>query len=64
MADTVLLTVPNQLGVEYCAHMLEIIAREIAPSFGWSPAAHEPPEARKDVQDTTSNSEVPAKLGG
>ncbi|HVS84476.1 MAG TPA: LLM class flavin-dependent oxidoreductase [Gaiellaceae bacterium] len=37
-ADTVLLTVPNQLGVEYNARMLETIAREIAPSLGWSPA--------------------------
>ncbi len=35
MADTVLLTVPNQLGVEYCARMLEIIALEVAPAFGW-----------------------------
>jgi alkanesulfonate monooxygenase SsuD/methylene tetrahydromethanopterin reductase-like flavin-dependent oxidoreductase (luciferase family) len=56
MADTVLLTVPNQLGVEYCARMLEIIAREIAPAFGWSPAA-------KAVQDAASDSEVAAKLG-
>jgi hypothetical protein len=36
-ADTVLLTVPNQLGVEYNARMLETIAREIAPAFGWAP---------------------------
>jgi alkanesulfonate monooxygenase SsuD/methylene tetrahydromethanopterin reductase-like flavin-dependent oxidoreductase (luciferase family) len=56
MADTVLLTVPNQLGVEYCAHMLEVIAREIAPAFGWSPDT-------KPVQDAASNSEVAAKLG-
>jgi alkanesulfonate monooxygenase SsuD/methylene tetrahydromethanopterin reductase-like flavin-dependent oxidoreductase (luciferase family) len=37
-ADTVLLTVPNQLGVDYNARMLETIARDIAPAFGWSPA--------------------------
>jgi alkanesulfonate monooxygenase SsuD/methylene tetrahydromethanopterin reductase-like flavin-dependent oxidoreductase (luciferase family) len=37
-ADTVLLTVPNQLGVEYNARMLETIARYVAPAFGWSPA--------------------------
>jgi alkanesulfonate monooxygenase SsuD/methylene tetrahydromethanopterin reductase-like flavin-dependent oxidoreductase (luciferase family) len=37
-ADTLLLTVPNQLGVEYNARMLETIAREIAPAIGWSPA--------------------------
>jgi len=35
-ADTVLLTVPSQLGVEYNAAMLETIAREIAPAIGWS----------------------------
>lgn len=38
-ADTLLLTVPNQLGVEYNARMLETIAREIAPAIGWRPAA-------------------------
>lgn len=37
-ADTVLLTVPNQLGIEYNARMLETIAREIAPAIGWAPA--------------------------
>jgi len=37
-ADTVLLTVPNQLGVEYNARLLETIAREIAPAIGWRPA--------------------------
>jgi alkanesulfonate monooxygenase SsuD/methylene tetrahydromethanopterin reductase-like flavin-dependent oxidoreductase (luciferase family) len=37
-ADTVLLTVPSQLGVEYNAAMLETIAREIAPAVGWSPS--------------------------
>jgi alkanesulfonate monooxygenase SsuD/methylene tetrahydromethanopterin reductase-like flavin-dependent oxidoreductase (luciferase family) len=36
-ADTVLLTVPSQLGVEYNAAMLETIARDIAPAIGWSP---------------------------
>ena len=37
-ADTLLLTVPNQLGVEYNARMLETIAREVAPAIGWRPA--------------------------
>jgi alkanesulfonate monooxygenase SsuD/methylene tetrahydromethanopterin reductase-like flavin-dependent oxidoreductase (luciferase family) len=40
-ADTLLLTVPNQLGVEYNARMLETIAREIAPAIGWSTAPTE-----------------------
>jgi len=34
-ADTLLLTVPNQLGVEYNARMLETIAEHIAPALGW-----------------------------
>ena len=38
-ADTLLLTVPNQLGVEYNAGLLETIVRDIAPAIGWSPAA-------------------------
>jgi alkanesulfonate monooxygenase SsuD/methylene tetrahydromethanopterin reductase-like flavin-dependent oxidoreductase (luciferase family) len=36
-ADTLMLTVPSQLGVEYNAGMLATIAREIAPSTGWRP---------------------------
>ena len=36
-ADTILLTVPSQLGVEYNAAMLDTIAREIAPAIGWRP---------------------------
>ena len=38
LVDTVLLTVPNQLGVEYNAHLLESIARHVAPAIGWEPA--------------------------
>ena len=34
-ADTVLLTVPNQLGVEYNARLLETVLRDIAPGLGW-----------------------------
>jgi alkanesulfonate monooxygenase SsuD/methylene tetrahydromethanopterin reductase-like flavin-dependent oxidoreductase (luciferase family) len=37
-ADTVILTVPSQLGVDYNAAMLETIAHEVAPAFGWSPS--------------------------
>jgi len=36
-ADTLLLTVPNQLGVEYNARLLETIARHVAPAIGWRP---------------------------
>ena len=34
-ADTLLLTVPNQLGVEYNAHVIESILTEVAPALGW-----------------------------
>lgn len=36
-ADTVLLTIPNQLGVEYNAHVLESFATHVAPALGWQP---------------------------
>jgi alkanesulfonate monooxygenase SsuD/methylene tetrahydromethanopterin reductase-like flavin-dependent oxidoreductase (luciferase family) len=36
-ADTLLLTVPNMLGVEYNAHLLETVVREVAPALGWLP---------------------------
>jgi alkanesulfonate monooxygenase SsuD/methylene tetrahydromethanopterin reductase-like flavin-dependent oxidoreductase (luciferase family) len=34
-ADTILLTVPNQLGVDYNAHLLESVLRHVAPGLGW-----------------------------
>ncbi|TDR85350.1 LLM class flavin-dependent oxidoreductase [Enterovirga rhinocerotis] len=34
-ADTVLLTVPNQLGVAYNVHVLESILTHVAPALGW-----------------------------
>jgi alkanesulfonate monooxygenase SsuD/methylene tetrahydromethanopterin reductase-like flavin-dependent oxidoreductase (luciferase family) len=34
-ADTLLLTVPNQLGVAYNAHVIETILKHVAPGLGW-----------------------------
>jgi alkanesulfonate monooxygenase SsuD/methylene tetrahydromethanopterin reductase-like flavin-dependent oxidoreductase (luciferase family) len=34
-ADTLLLTVPNQLGVAYNAHVIEAILTKVAPALGW-----------------------------
>jgi alkanesulfonate monooxygenase SsuD/methylene tetrahydromethanopterin reductase-like flavin-dependent oxidoreductase (luciferase family) len=34
-ADTLLLTVPNTLGVDYNAHVIESILKYVAPSLGW-----------------------------
>jgi alkanesulfonate monooxygenase SsuD/methylene tetrahydromethanopterin reductase-like flavin-dependent oxidoreductase (luciferase family) len=47
-ADTLMLTVPNQLGVEYNARLLETVAREIAPALGWTPAGERPGELVHD----------------
>jgi alkanesulfonate monooxygenase SsuD/methylene tetrahydromethanopterin reductase-like flavin-dependent oxidoreductase (luciferase family) len=34
-ADTLLLTVPNQLGVDYNAHVIKAIMKHVAPGMGW-----------------------------
>ncbi len=34
-ADTILFTVPNQLGVDYNAHVIESVVKHIAPALGW-----------------------------
>lgn len=43
-ADTVLLTIPNQLGVDYNAHVLESFATHVAPALGWKPNTEGPVE--------------------
>ncbi len=34
-ADTLLLTIPNQLGVDYNVHVLDAVLRHVAPELGW-----------------------------
>jgi alkanesulfonate monooxygenase SsuD/methylene tetrahydromethanopterin reductase-like flavin-dependent oxidoreductase (luciferase family) len=34
-ADTLLLTIPNQLGVDYTAHHPDTVLRHLAPELGW-----------------------------
>ena len=34
-ADTLLLTVPNRLGVAYNEHVIEMIIKHVAPALGW-----------------------------
>jgi alkanesulfonate monooxygenase SsuD/methylene tetrahydromethanopterin reductase-like flavin-dependent oxidoreductase (luciferase family) len=34
-ADTLLLTIPNTLGVDYNIHVLSAILRHVAPALGW-----------------------------
>jgi alkanesulfonate monooxygenase SsuD/methylene tetrahydromethanopterin reductase-like flavin-dependent oxidoreductase (luciferase family) len=36
-ADTLLITVPNMLGVDYNARLLENVIRFVAPAIGWQP---------------------------
>lgn len=43
-ADTLLLTVPNQLGVAFCVHILESFAKYVAPELGWKPNTEGPVE--------------------
>ncbi len=42
-ADTILLTVPSQLGVDYNAALLDTMARDVAPAIGWSPRGSSSP---------------------
>ena len=35
LADTLLVTVPNTLGVDYNAHVIESILKSVAPALGW-----------------------------
>ncbi|SFT08818.1 hypothetical protein [Sphingobacterium wenxiniae] len=34
-ADTILLTIPNTLGVDYNVHILSAILEHVAPDLGW-----------------------------
>ncbi len=43
-ADTLMLTIPNQLGVAYCMHVLESFAKHVAPALGWKPNTDGPVE--------------------
>ena len=36
-ADTLMLTIPSQLGVAFCVHILESFAKYVAPELGWKP---------------------------
>ena len=37
-ADTLLLTVPSQLGVDYNAHVIDTILTHVAAALGWRQA--------------------------
>ncbi len=47
-ADTVMLTIPNQLGVAFCVHILESFAKYVAPELGWKPNWEGPVEGSYD----------------
>lgn len=41
-ADTLMLTIPNQLGPEYNLHVLQAFAEHVAPALGWRPNTEGP----------------------
>ncbi len=41
-ADTLMLTIPTQLGPEYCLHILQSFAEHVAPALGWKPNTEGP----------------------
>ena len=41
-ADTLMLTIPNQLGSAYSLHILEAFAQHVAPALGWKPNTEGP----------------------
>ena len=43
-ADTLMLTIPNQLGPEYNLHVLQAFADHVAPALGWKPNTEGPVE--------------------
>lgn len=43
-ADTLMLTIPNQLGPEYNLHILDSFAKHVAPALGWKPNWEGPAE--------------------
>src|SRR5690606_24307791 len=43
-ADTLMLTIPNQLGVKYNLHVLQSFAEHVAPALGWQPNTKGPVE--------------------
>ncbi|MGF3056506.1 LLM class flavin-dependent oxidoreductase [Microbacterium sp. YY-01] len=43
-ADTLMLTIPNQLGPEYNLQVLESFAKHVAPALGWKPNTEGPVE--------------------
>lgn len=43
-ADTLMLTLPTQIGPEYNLHILESFAKHVAPALGWKPNGEGPVE--------------------
>ncbi|QWW20215.1 LLM class flavin-dependent oxidoreductase [Schaalia sp. 19OD2882] len=41
-ADTLMLTIPSQLGVDYNVHVLQAFAEHVAPALGWKPNTEGP----------------------
>ena len=64
-ADTLLITVPNMLGVDYNARLLENVVRHVAPAVGWVPRTPEPlPDLALGAFPAPSESLSAARPGG
>ncbi|MBJ8339405.1 LLM class flavin-dependent oxidoreductase [Antrihabitans sp. YC3-6] len=48
-ADTLMLTIPVALGVDFNAHILESFATHVAPALGWNPADRQSPVGAASV---------------
>lgn len=46
-ADTLMLTIPSQLGVAWNTHIVETFAQHVAPALGWEPT--EKPASQSDA---------------
>ena len=57
-ADTLLLTVPNQLVAEYNAHAIESILRYVAPELGWRQPFD---NHRRDLHESKASRSEPAR---
>lgn len=46
-ADTLMITIPSQLGVEFNLRLVESFAKYVAPALGWTPSTQDPAEQPK-----------------
>lgn len=50
-ADTLMLTIPSQMGVEFNLRLVENFAKHVAPALGWQPTAERSVSGRRTLGD-------------